>query len=207
MRLYTKAARVLTRRSAIEEVGDVGLITVDEKSGCPADSIAKRAFDLVLAVPSSLALALYVGVALGLAWLGGRRSLLVKKALVGKGGRQFYASFPAGTELDDGLPARARGRLTLVFNIMMGQLSFVGPRPLSPGTWEDAGQRWKGVRAQLVPGLIGTWSLIGRRGTPAEVLEAMDQQYLREWSLGLDLKIMIRTLAGKLSPAFAERGL
>jgi lipopolysaccharide/colanic/teichoic acid biosynthesis glycosyltransferase len=76
----------------------------------------------------------------------------------------------------------------------------VGPRPLTPRTWEDAGETWKGIRAQVVPGLIGTWSLVGVAVASADALEAMDLEYLREWSLGLDLKIMIRTLRGSNRP-------
>jgi putative colanic acid biosynthesis UDP-glucose lipid carrier transferase len=207
VRLFTKAARVLTSRSAIEEMGAIGLVAVDEKSGCPADSVAKRAFDLVIAVPGSLVLSLYVGVAWLAARFGGSKPLLVRKALVGKGGHQFQAAFPAQSELSDGLPIRARARLMLLFNIVRGRLSFVGPRPLTPEIWRDANQTWRGIREQLVPGLVGSWSLLGGRSANEGELEAMDLQYLREWSLGLDVKIIIRTLAGRISPAYVEKGL
>jgi lipopolysaccharide/colanic/teichoic acid biosynthesis glycosyltransferase len=205
VRLYTKAARVLTSKSVVEEVGGVGLITIDEKLGCPADSVAKRAFDLAVAVPFSLLLAVYVAVAWVASQFKGRKPLLVTEPLVGKNGHQLHASFPAGAEIDEGLPSRASRRLTLIFNVVGGQLSLVGPRPLTPGAWRDANQTWRGIRAQLVPGLVGTWSLKGGRGARADELEVMDLQYLREWSLGHDVKIVIRTLAGKPSPAYAEK--
>jgi len=205
VRLYTKAARMLTSRSTVEELGDLGLITVGEKHGCPSESVAKRAFDLLVAVPVSAVLVLYVAIAGLISRFGGRDPVLIKKILVGRGGRYFNASFPAGTELEDGLPAGFRGRLLLFFNVMGGQLSFVGPKPLTPGAWEEAGGAWKGTRTRLVPGLIGPWSLAAKRDVVADDPEAADLQYLREWSLGLDAKIVIRALAERIRPPHRER--
>jgi hypothetical protein len=205
VRLYTKAARMLTSRSTVEELGDVGLITIGERHGCPSESVAKRAFDLLVAVPASAVLVIYLAVAGIISRFGGRGPVLVKRVLVGKGGRYFNASFPAGAELEDGLPAGLRGRLLLLFNVVTGQLSFVGPKPLTPEVWEEAGSAWKGTRAGLVPGIIGPRSAVGNRDGGADDPQAADLQYLREWSLGLDAKIVIRALAGGIRPAYAER--
>jgi lipopolysaccharide/colanic/teichoic acid biosynthesis glycosyltransferase len=195
VRLYTGAARVLTERSTVEEFGGVGLIAMEESMPCPARSASKRAMDLAIALPGLLVYALYALVS-GLF----RRSgpLTVKRELVGRGGHPFVASFLAGAE---NAPRRgAVAALPLLYNVVRGQLSFVGPKPLTPDAWREAGGSWKGIRSNLVPGLVGVWSVDGAGGDDPERLEAMDMQYLRDWSLSLDLKIIVKALAGKGTP-------
>ena len=194
--LYPPAARLLTTSSTIEEFGDVGLIALEERASYPADSLPKRVIDLALGIPA-LTLALPC---LGAIWvlrrLGGTGSMTAKMPLVGKDGRAFEASFLSGRGRGDDLPSGPLARLPLVINVVRGQLSFVGPKPLTPETWRDAGRSWKNVRSHLVPGIVGAWSLSNSGDVKPAELEAMDLQYLRNWSLGLDLEIVVKVLAG-----------
>ncbi len=197
VRLHTGAAGLLTSQTRVEEVGDIGLIALDERSVSPADSAAKRACDLALGVPGLIALGLY------LAWLWtvrrirGGGSIIAKRPLIGRSGRPFDALFLSGEDAGEGASKGGRAAFPLVYNVVRGQLSFVGPRPLSPGTWTHADSKWKDVRSNLVPGVLGYWSLDRSGSSDPKELEAMDSRYLREWSLGLDLKIAIKALAGR----------
>ncbi len=196
VRLHTGAAGLLTTRCTVEEFGDAGLIALEESAANPAESLAKRGFDLAVGIPAAAALLMYIMVNRGLRRSKGGDWILVRRKLVGRDGRSFDASFlPAGDPVD-GLPAEPRAKLPLIFSVIRGQLSLVGPKPLTPEAWQDAGRSWRGVRSHLVPGIVGPWSLTKSVDVSSEELEALDRQYLREWSLGYDLKIMIRVLSG-----------
>jgi hypothetical protein len=125
---------------------------------------------------------------------------MTRKALVGRGGRTFEAGFLADSDTEEGLPSGLRAKLPLIIDVMRGRLSFVGPKPLSPDEWREASRSWREVRSHLVPGIVGTWCLKNPSGAGAEKLETMDSQYLRDWSLGHDLKTIVRVLSGAAPP-------
>jgi exopolysaccharide biosynthesis polyprenyl glycosylphosphotransferase len=78
-------------------------------------------------------------------------------------------------------------------NVVCGQMSLVGPRPLIP---EEDGQilHWKRRRLDLRPGITGLWQVLGRNGIPFEEMLQLDYRYVTTWSLSGDLRIMIRTV-------------
>jgi GT2 family glycosyltransferase/lipopolysaccharide/colanic/teichoic acid biosynthesis glycosyltransferase len=196
VRLHTSAAGLLTSRCSVEEFGDAGLIALEESAASPAESAAKRAFDLALGIPAAAALLVYIMINRGLRRSDGDEWVLVRRQLVGRDGRPFDARFLPARDPGDGLPPEPRAKLPLIFSVVRGQLSLVGPKPLTPAAWGSAGSGWKGVRSHLVPGIVGSWSLTRSVDVSSEELEALDRQYLREWSLGHDLKIMIKVLSG-----------
>lgn len=201
VRLHTPAAGMLTSRSTVEELGDLGLIAVEEKVVSPADSVAKRAVDLALASIALLPLLLYMGLAKLRQGSRDGAQLMIRKALVGRGGRTFEAVLLADSDTEDSLPAGLRAKLPLIIHVVRGRLSFVGPKPLSPDQWREASRSWKEVRSHLVPGIVGTWCLKHPADAGAEKLETMDSQYLRDWSLGHDIKTMVRVLSGAAPPS------
>lgn len=200
VRLHTGAARVLTAKSTVEEFGDFGLIAMEESVPCPAGSVSKRAMDLAISIPGILVIGLYELARWALRRPTVAGSARARRSFVGKGGRTFVADFHAGENGE--VRAGARTRLQLLYNVLRGRLSLVGPKPLTEEAWSEAGVSWKGVRSNLVPGLFGTWNLDGAGGEDPKRLEAMDLQYLREWSLGLDLKIIVKALAGRGTPVY-----
>ncbi len=81
--------------------------------------------------------------------------------------------------------------LPQLFNVMRGQMSLVGPRPLV--TDEDA--QVFGLdrsRLHLTPGMTGPWQVLGSR-VPMQEMVGIDYLYVANWSLWLDLKILLRT--------------
>jgi exopolysaccharide biosynthesis polyprenyl glycosylphosphotransferase len=83
--------------------------------------------------------------------------------------------------------------LPQLFNVLLGQMSLVGPRPPLPGevaAYADDVRR----RLAVKPGMTGLWQVSGRSDLPWEEAVRLDLRYVENWSLSMDLVIMARTL-------------
>jgi lipopolysaccharide/colanic/teichoic acid biosynthesis glycosyltransferase len=82
--------------------------------------------------------------------------------------------------------------LPQIWNILRGDMSFVGPRPTSfaPETYD----LWHARRLEVRPGLTGLWQITGRNTTDFDERSRLDDQYIRTRSLCLDLRILLRTI-------------
>lgn len=80
------------------------------------------------------------------------------------------------------------------FNVLKGDMSLVGTRPPTVDEWEKYEKHHR-VRMAIKPGLTGMWQVSGRSGiTDFEEVVALDTKYIREWSLFLDLRILLKTV-------------
>lgn len=79
-----------------------------------------------------------------------------------------------------------------LLNILAGDMSVVGPRPPIPYEVE-AYELWHRKRLDMKPGLTGLWQVSGRNQLPFEEMVRLDLFYIENWSLLLDLKIILRT--------------
>jgi len=80
-----------------------------------------------------------------------------------------------------------------LFNVLRGDMSIVGPRPPIPYEVE-AYELWHRKRLDMKPGLTGLWQVSGRNRLPFEEMVRLDLFYIENWSMLLDLKILLRTL-------------
>jgi exopolysaccharide biosynthesis polyprenyl glycosylphosphotransferase len=88
--------------------------------------------------------------------------------------------------------------LPQLFNVLAGQMSIVGPRPLPlDETRALAGRHRR--RLSLRPGLTCLWQVSGRSDLTFEEWMALDLEYVERWSLGLDVAIMLRTIPAIIS--------
>ncbi len=92
------------------------------------------------------------------------------------------------------LRATSLDELPQFFNVLRGDMSLVGPRPLV--VEEDAlVQGWHRRRLHLVPGMTGPWQVLGSTRVPLAEMVKMDYLYIANWSLWGDVKILLRTVA------------
>jgi exopolysaccharide biosynthesis polyprenyl glycosylphosphotransferase len=88
--------------------------------------------------------------------------------------------------------------LPQLFNILKGEMSFVGPRPPLP---EEVAryETWQRRRLRMQPGLTCLWALAGRNQLNFAQWMQLDMEYIDNWSLALDFKILLRTIPRVLS--------
>jgi lipopolysaccharide/colanic/teichoic acid biosynthesis glycosyltransferase len=150
--------------------------------------------------------------------------VLYRRRVVGRGGAEFdalkfrtmVADADRLLEADPALGARFRARMKLaddprvtpfgrwlrrtsldelpqLWNVLRGEMSLVGPRMVTrqelPRFGPDAA-----ARLRVRPGLTGLWQVSGRQDLDPARRAALDREYLERWSLGLDLRILLRTL-------------
>jgi len=88
--------------------------------------------------------------------------------------------------------------LPQLFNVLRGQMSFVGPRPPLPEEVEKY-EGWQRRRMSMKPGITGLWQVSGRNQTNFDQWMKLDLEYIDNWSLWLDVKILLKTIPVVLS--------
>lgn len=199
------------------------------------DRFAKRLLDFVFALSAIIFLAPVLTVVAGLVKLSSRGPILYRAPRVGQGGRYFtflkfrtmYAGStrrtveaanekdghlfkmhndPRVTPLGRFLRRYSLDELPQLFNVLAGQMSLVGPRPLpiedlDPDGLSSRFATWSEQRASVPPGITGLWQIRGRSDLSFSDLINYDLEYVHNWSLGLDFSILVRTptfvLSGK----------
>src|SRR3712207_6285221 len=88
--------------------------------------------------------------------------------------------------------------LPQLLNVLMGQMSLVGPRPLPQRDFERL-EEWHKKRYLVMPGITGLWQVSGRSDLDFDDLVRLDFLYLERWSVGLDLSILLKTIPAVLA--------
>jgi lipopolysaccharide/colanic/teichoic acid biosynthesis glycosyltransferase len=83
--------------------------------------------------------------------------------------------------------------LPQLFNVLLGQMSLVGPRPPIPYEFACYDVWHKPRLLAVKPGITGLWQVEGRSRVPFDTMVRLDLQYARSWSLWLDIKILLQT--------------
>jgi len=216
-------------RLDVDTVNGIPLMGMKDKSITGSKLLVKRALDVVVALSVLVLFCwVFLPLAL-LIWLEDRASPLFGQVRVGRGGTEFVcwkfrsmrpdadqrlqdllryneAEGPIFKMRDD--PRRTRlgtllrrwslDELPQLWNVLKGDMSLIGPRPATPREVAQY-EEWQLRRLETLPGLTGLWQVSGRSelGFSEQVL--MDIMYIENWSLGLDLRILLRTVPAVLS--------
>lgn len=215
---------LISSRLDIDEVGGVPLFTVSEIQLQGLNALIKRAVDVFLSLLGIVLLSpLFLVFAL-LVKATSRGPIFFVQERIGLDGRTFptfkFRSMVAGAEqiLPDLLakneteghlfkikndpritPLGAFMRrwsideLPQIFDVFLGHMSLVGPRPPLPGEVANYSP-WQLKRLRVRPGITGPWQVSGRSLLPFEEMVRLDLYYIENWSLWLDLKILLRTI-------------
>ncbi len=210
----------------VSAIGSVGLLDVKDKPLDDWAPIVKRLEDTILGsllLVLSLPLMALIAVAIKLESRGPvlfrqrRRGLNLAIIDVlkfrtmrvledGNAIEQAHAEDPRVTRVGRFLRRTSLDELPQLFNVLEGTMSLVGPRPHALAhdqQWSDLVKTY-GVRHQIKPGITGLAQVAGFRGevnseSDIAARVAQDVAYIRNWSLGLDLKIILRTIGAVLS--------
>lgn len=104
---------------------------------------------------------------------------------------------PRITQLGRLLRRTSLDELPQLINVLRGEMSLVGPRPLQlrdSRRLAEVDPQGFALRLTMLPGLTGAWQVGRRNGADFESLLRLDREYVERWSLGQDLRILCRTL-------------
>ncbi len=189
-----------------------------------ANQLIKRSLDLILVIvgfPIWAPVSLLVALALKLEGAG---PVLFWQVRVGKDGRQFrmvkfrsmvegaeeleedmlresgedprhpkFADDPRITRVGRFLRRTSLDELPNLINVLSGEMSLVGPRPPTPREvtlYEPRHTR----RLQITPGITGWWQVRGRSNVPFDEMCEMDMYYIDNWSISMDIEILMLTI-------------
>jgi exopolysaccharide biosynthesis polyprenyl glycosylphosphotransferase len=209
---------LLSLCGTVEEFEGLPMVSLQDPALYGWNRVLKRGFDVAGSVLLLILLApLLAAIALLVRCLDGR-PVLYRQERMGLDGRRFHMlkfrtmrvdaeaeTGPVWAVPDDPRRTRLGGllrRLSLdelpqLWNVLGGEMSLVGPRPERPAFIEEFRQRVPQyvLRHKVKAGLTGWAQVNGWRGnTPVDIRTAYDLYYVEHWSLGLDLKILWRTL-------------
>jgi exopolysaccharide biosynthesis polyprenyl glycosylphosphotransferase len=109
---------------------------------------------------------------------------------------------PRITRVGGFLRRTALDELPQLINVLRGEMSLVGPRPLVLDEDRQV-EGWYRRRLELTPGVTGPWQILGPARVPLREMAAIDYLYVANWSLWADVKVLLRTV----SYVLARRGL
>jgi exopolysaccharide biosynthesis polyprenyl glycosylphosphotransferase len=108
---------------------------------------------------------------------------------------------PRVTPIGRALRSLSIDELPQLWNVVRGDMSLVGPRPL-PVEQVEANREFLAPRHEVRGGLTGLWQVSGRSDLDSEEALRIDRFYIENWSLGLDVRVMLKTFGA----VFARRG-
>jgi exopolysaccharide biosynthesis polyprenyl glycosylphosphotransferase len=105
---------------------------------------------------------------------------------------------PRATRVGRFLRRFSLDELPQLLNVLKGDMTLVGPRPLILDEDDEISTAWARKRLDLKPGVTGLWQVLGRSAIPFEEMVKLDYLYVTTWSLANDLRLMFRTLPALL---------
>jgi exopolysaccharide biosynthesis polyprenyl glycosylphosphotransferase len=218
-----RLADVLGPAVEIDDVEGVTVLGVNPPWLPRSSRALKRAMDVLIAAPLLILVAPLIGVLAVAIKLDSTGPVFFIQERVGRGGRHFRLiklrtmsadaerrraelvgqstdtgwlkldHDPRVTHLGRWLRRLSLDELPQLWNVVRGEMSLVGPRPLIPSEDRHV-QGWARGRLDLTPGITGYWQVLGRTRIPFDEMVKLDYLYVMNWSLWEDVRLMLRTL-------------
>ncbi len=224
MRLSSGLFEILTTGMRLRKVGYVPLVTLERTRITGIDAVLKRALDIVGSLGGLLVLSPVLLTLALLAKVTSPGPALYRRRVLGQEGTSFGAFkfrtmvmhgdkvLAAHPELEGELRRNGKlkddprvtplGRflrrfsldeLPQLLNVLAGQMSLVGPRMIAPEEWPLYG-KWQHNLLTVKPGMTGLWQVSGRSDLSYEDRVRLDMQYIRNYTIWLDLQIILQTV-------------
>lgn len=215
---------LIASRLDVDELGGIPLLTVSEIALKGFKAFIKRTFDVIFSLAGIVVLSPLFLIFAGLIKITSPGAVFFMQERVGKDGEKFkmfkfrsmikeaeqlFPQLKPLSEVDGHLfkikndpRITALGRfmrrysideLPQIFNVWLGQMSLVGPRPPLPREVAEYSS-WHRKRLRVRPGITGPWQVAGRSLLPFEEMVRLDVYYIENWSLWMDIKILLRTI-------------
>jgi exopolysaccharide biosynthesis polyprenyl glycosylphosphotransferase len=228
IRLSSGLFELLTTRVHVKEMSYVPLICLDKVRLNLFEDTLKTLLDYAIAIPGLLLISpllLVIAIAVKLDSPG---PVFYRRRVLGKGGKPFDAlkfrtmrvngdeilarhpeleaalednhklkDDPRITRLGGFLRRWSLDELPQLFNVVLRQMSLVGPRMISPPELEEYG-KWGMNLLTVRPGISGLWQVSGRSDVSYEDRVRLDMHYIRNYTIWLDLQILVRTIPAVL---------
>ena len=104
-----------------------------------------------------------------------------------------FTNDPRVTKIGKILRKTSIDEIPQFFNILTGEMSFIGPRPVTEPELKKYGNKAQ-IILSVQPGLSGMWQISGRSDTGYEERVTLDSYYIQNWSVWLDIWIIIKTV-------------
>jgi exopolysaccharide biosynthesis polyprenyl glycosylphosphotransferase len=228
LRFSSGLFEVLTTGITVQETSCVPLVTPDRVRITGIDAALKAAIDYTVSFFALLALSPVLLTIAAIVRIDSPGPIFHRRRVLGRGGRVFDAfkfrtmvvdadrvlatdaklrqSFENGFKLKSDPRITRVGRflrrtsldeLPQLLNVLRGEMSLVGPRMIVPS---EAGRygKWQLNLLTVKPGITGPWQVRGRSDIPYEDRIRLNMQYIRNYSIWLDLEILLRTIPAVL---------
>jgi exopolysaccharide biosynthesis polyprenyl glycosylphosphotransferase len=213
VRLVPDFLKLVMVQSSVDIVGGLPLIGLREPRIDGVAWIVKRAFDLVVTlIGLSVTWPIMLGIAL-IIKLTSPGPAVYRQQRVGENGQLFWVykfrtmvvdadkyqrqdkrpNDPRVTPIGRFLRRTSLDELPQLINVLKGEMSLVGPRPEQVYIVEQY-EPWQRQRLAVPPGMTGWWQVNGRSSLPMHLNTQHDLYYIRNYSLFLDLKILVKTI-------------
>jgi exopolysaccharide biosynthesis polyprenyl glycosylphosphotransferase len=214
---------VLGPATELDDVEGVTVLGINPPTLSRSSRALKRALDVVVSLPLAAATLLLFPLVALLIKLDSPGPVLYGQERIGRGGRSFRlykfrtmvrdaderlddlragSAHSAWLLLDQDPRVTRVGRLLRklsvdelpqLWNVLKGEMSLVGPRPMSVEVHAHI-SGWGLRRLDLTPGLTGLWQVLGRTSIPFEEMITLDYLYVTNWSLWGDVRLLLKTL-------------
>lgn len=229
LRMTSGLYEIITTGMQVKEDGLVPLLTINKSRMNGSDQAAKLFIDYAIAIPVVLVLMPFFALVALLVKLDSPGPVIYRRRVMGVNGREFDAfkfrtmrtdsdeilrnhpelmleyqenfklkNDPRITRLGAFLRKTSIDELLQLFNVLRNEMSIVGPRMICPEELSKYNE-WGLNLLTVKPGITGLWQVRGRSDVSYDERVRMDMFYIRNWTIWMDIQLIIQTIPAVLS--------